>query len=623
MLTMLKGEQSKPYNIMSLDSEADEHGETYVWCVYGLVKGKEIKRTFEDRTKVVKYLFKQRHDHTILTGVNIAFDLNTLLGKDGFNWNCIYNMGRLITASPNKKDMNKLFHNRPDMHLKIMDLGNFILNTSLKGMADMFNITCHIDKHILEREGKEEMYKACMSHAKTGVLVMQELQKQILKLGGNIKVTGAASAMDLFRRKYLKPEFQIWDFKYDSSPYLREWDKGNLDQARADKTEYMKNIGRLAYVGGRCENFKLGLFNDCDYLDINSSYPFQMKTRTYPNMNTYRRRSGDQEILMKYIEEYEGEANISIKAPKLNIPFLHCKDEEDKLIFPLGTFGGWYTFPEIKKAVSLGYKITEVKEIAIFDRMESPFIEYVNDLMKLKKQPDTKQAAKLMMNGLSGKFGQLTPNTDKWEIVENTQDIEVDYKSFFDLNGLIWFYNAGLIEEKESEFRETAYPLIVAYITAWGRIQEYEAIEAIGFDKVYYMDTDSIIGDHEAIQAAIKAGKIKIDEKELGAYKLEHEGATVQIKGLKYYRIHDQKGYLDKEHSLNWTYHIKGVPSRCAAEHWQHGKSAYYRPRKIKTALRENKKVNEFIRVFHGDKVKRDNKRIFTGKNSIPKTVNL
>jgi hypothetical protein len=519
-------------------------------------------------------------------------------------------MGHLITASPSANEMDKCKFGRHSHHLKIIELGNFILNTSLKGMADMFGLTCHIDKHILGQDGNlEDMTKACMSHAKTGVLVFEELQKQLHHLGAHIKVTGPSTAMDTYRRYYLPTFGQIYDYRDDTGGSIRRFmQEGDIKKARFEMLKYIRTIGKSAYVGGRCENFGLGIFEHQDYLDINSSYPYQMKERVYPDMNSYRYRTGDLEALKLYMDELEGQAHITVRAPKnLSIPFLHHKREDGKLIFPTGEFTGWFTFPEVRKALEIGYKVLDVIEIATFERMKSPFVEYVDAMMKLKVQKETKQAAKLLMNGLSGKFGQMAPTEDRWREVEEGEDLsnyDPDNLHVLDAGGnnQVWLYDDSEREEEGDGFAETSYPLMVAYITAWGRIQEYEAMQAIGFDHVHYMDTDSIIADREAVQAAIKAGKIKIDKKELGAYDLEHEDITVEIKGLKNYRIYEDNNYV---------YKMKGIPSRYMAEMWRTGEAHMQVAIKRKTALRTGMRINTFIPMVKTEKVQRDNKRLF------------
>lgn len=609
LLTQLTGDTRKPYNVISLDTEADENGETYVYCVCGYYGKKRIQRVFYNREACVKFLFKRRWHNTVLTGLNLAFDLNTLYGRrNGFNWDSIMNMGRLITATPTKEERKKLNFRYASEYLKIIDLGNFILNMSLKTMAEKFCIEGHIDKHILGRDGdKKELTEACISHCWTGVEIFCEIQRKIQGLGGNVKLTGPATSLELYRRRYLKTEHQIFDHK----------PKGETEEEktkRENKIEYMKRIGRAAYAGGATQAFKLGLYNNVTYLDINSSYPFQMSERDFPDIDSYKRYTKDLSVsfLENLMENEEGEALIQIKTPDMLIPILYTKNEANKLIFPLGTLTGWYTYPEIKYSISLGYEIKEVYEIASFRRMESPFKEYVSDMMEYKKT--CKPVAKLLANGLSGKFGQRVPENDSWEICEFDKDIVVDNETYFSINGQLWKYNKDPVEKRDIDYMPYAYPLIVAYVTAWGRIQEHQAIMAIGPENVYYMDTDSIIADDKATKAAIDRGDIKIDPSELGAFDIEHKGATVDIRGEKYYRI--------REAGQPWTYHIKGVPSRVMAQHWKYRKCAYYRPRKIKTALRSGKKVNEFIRVFHGDRTL-PNKRIFSenGRSSKPLTV--
>ncbi len=576
----------------------------------GFYNGKEIKEVFKSRAKCVKFLFHRKWIHTILTGLNLAFDLNTLYGyNNSFNWHSIINMGKLITASPSKKEMEKRGFRSSDEYLKIIDLGNFIQNLSLKGMADVFKIDCHIDKHILGKDGtEEELTEACLSHCLTGVKIMEEIQNKIHHLGGNVKLTGPSTSLELFRRKYLKPEYQIYDFKKPGT------EKPEEKTERMKKVNYMKRIGKACYVGGRVEAFKLGLYNKVGYLDINSSYPYQMSKRTFPDIGSYKRYTENLtlEFLNSLIEKEEGQALIKIRSPGLKIPFLHTTDNNGKLIFPNGTLYGWYTFPEIEYAQKLGYKILEIDEIASFRRVESMFKDYVSDMMAYKAV--CKPVAKLLANGLSGKFGQKVPENDRWLLVEEGTDIKIDNKQFFSINGQIWEYLPAEEKPEEEAFKEFAYPLIIAYVTAWGRRQEHETIMALGPENVLYMDTDSIIAFQWAIDKAVKEGKIWLDPSELGAYDTEYTNATVEIHGEKYYRIH--------EAGKPWTYHIKGVPGRVSVDYWRYRKAVYYRPRKIKTALRSGLQVNEFMRIFHQDRTE-PGKRVYgpRGRDSEALTV--
>ena len=606
MLTKLLPTTERNYNIISLDTEADENGDTYVYCVAGFYQKKQIREVFHSRAACVKYLFHRKWYNTILTGLNLAFDLNTLYGvRDGFNWECINNMGKLITASPSKAEKKKRGFTKKHQYLKIIDLGNFIQNMSLKQMGGLFGYSAHIDKHILGRDGdKKELAEACLSHCLTGVHVMNEIQHKIHDLGGTLKITGSSTALDLYRRQYLPKEGQIYDF------FERGETEGEKKE-REEKVKYVKKIGKLAYIGGRTEAFKLGLYNNCIYLDINSSYPSQMDLREFPDINSYKRYTKNLSVdfLKELLENEEGQAFVRVQTPKMLIPFLHSNLENGKLIFPTGTLTNWYTYPELRYALKLGYKILDVYEIASFRRVpgKTLFGDYVPEMMKYKAT--CKPVAKLLANGLSGKFGQQVPEDDNWTILDSIEDIKIDNERYFSINGQIWKYEPAKEVREEFEFVNTAYPLIIAYVTAYGRIQEHETIMTIGPENVYYMDTDSIIADRSATLQAIDSGLIKIDKKELGAYDIEHDNITVDIRGEKYYRFHDS--------GKTWTYHIKGVPGYVSADYWLHRCAAYYRPVKIKTALRTGQKVNKFIRIYHSDKTKPE-KRIYHHRGSEP-----
>lgn len=141
VLKQLKGGDEEDFDIYSLDSE-DADGRTYVWCIYGLTaNGREIKKTFTNPKLVIDYLFRTVHRKTILTGLNLQYDLNTLRYRKGYDWIELTPNGRFITASPQPKDFkskknpNAIFRDRQD-YIKMIDLGNFIQGRSLKGMAE-------------------------------------------------------------------------------------------------------------------------------------------------------------------------------------------------------------------------------------------------------------------------------------------------------------------------------------------------------------------------------------------------------------------------------------------------------------------------------------------------------
>lgn len=611
MLLTRNGKPEQPRNTLSLDTE-DSDGVTYVWSVQGHYNGRPVNRVFkaDERQKVVKFLFQRRWLRTDLVGVNLDYDLNTLKYRGGFNWDCIYNMGKLISAFPRPVDDEK--YHLGGSGIRIIEMGNWVLNKSLKAMCDDFGISGHIDKHVLGRDGnKDEMIEACTSHALCGVLAWDFITAQIRQVDGRTKLTSSSAALDMFLKNHLKEEHQIYDFKGDYPSTLglkqRENDKDKIERARVSKLEHLKAISGLCYVGGRTEAYKTGLVTNVSAIDINSSYPFQMRNRVYPNMNTYKQLFPKLSEMEYLIHRFEGCAHVQVTAPNILIPLLHYH-ENGKLIFPHGTFSGWYSFPLLRTALENGYKINAVYEAAVFEKQHDFFKSYIDTMYSIKSDKSTKHVGKLLLNGLSGKFGQKTPSDAYYTLYEGKENVEIDYSKYFLFGEDVYVYTPP-VNDMQVEFSHTAYPLISAYVLDYARIYLWETMKIIGFDSCYYCDTDSIHADSDAIQSAVEAQKIAIHDTELGAWSYDYERGVVEIRGLKYYRYHAP--------GEPWTYKMKGVRASEQASYWLNKAIWSTRVRKIKTAMRTGKRVNEFFSYYRRDRAP-SSKRLFTNHSSQP-----
>ena len=620
MLKTLTWKPETPFNVLSLDSEADEAGITYVWCVWGHYKGHTVDRRFIEPSKVVKFLFKRRWIHTILTGVNLDFDLNTLKYKGGFNWDCHYNMGSLIFCTPPKKEKKKL----DGKAIHIIELGNWVLNTSLQKMCSMFGIKGHIDLHILDRDrgNIKEMEEACRSHAVCGALCFEYLQDQFHEIGGRMRVTMSASAMDIFRRHFLNENHQIYDYVGNEPKFFGLSDdatKKEIETARLEKISKMKQDTAMSYYGARTECFRKGVFWDVDVIDRNSSYPAEMIKIILPDHNRPRNYPKTKQGLTDALESSEGCAFVNIACPEnLLIPLLPVRNaKNNRLEFVSGQFDGWYTFIELRAALDNGYKINIIYEIYAFAPLEGFFTDYINHMYSMKLDKKTKIVGKLGMNGLSGKFGQQKPD-DSGYLLYDGNDINIlDNNNFFYYRGLVWEYVAK-DSEMEKEFVSTAYPLISAYILAGARVDLWHKMKAIGFKHILYCDTDSIYVAHEYLQAAVDRGDIEIDDKKLGAWAVEGLRGRMEIRGLKYYLY---SSFTDDAGNKNTKFVIKGVNGASQRRYWMNRSATLIRARKIRTSIRKGEPVNQFIPIFKRDRVV-DDKRLFDNKGmSKPKTL--
>ena len=270
-------------------------------------------------------------------------------------------------------------------------------------------------------------------------------------------MTLAQLAMDVFRTNYMKEPLPTY-------------------QSREE------NI-RKSYFGGRTEIFRLH-GEDLRYYDVKSEYPYVMKHKPMPigiPITNYDMK----------IDDY-GIAYATVTCPDdIYIPLLPHRGENGKLLFPTGTFDGWWCTPELKKAQEIGYKV-EVHWGYEFEQ-GNIFTEYVDAMYTIKAESKKGSPmyliSKLLMNSLYGKFGQRREREELVIFPTDTAGMEpIDFYAETE----IW------VKKKESQSKHIL-PAIASFVTSYGRLRIYEAIEealAKGGD-VYYTDTDSLVTDVE------------------------------------------------------------------------------------------------------------------------------
>lgn len=270
-----------------------------------------------------------------------------------------------------------------------------------------------------------------------------------------------------------------------------------------DNFSLIKNIDnnelRSGYFGGRCEVFKRYI-KDGYYYDFNSLYPSVMKEFEYPIGDYTITRLPKSDLFISKIE--------FVCPDNIEIPVLPMK-VNNKLIFGTGKGSGVYTSVEINKALEKGYKINFIKTYN-FSSKKKLFEGYVDYFYKIKKNASKNSAkyqiAKLYLNSLYGKFGQHSKrdnyiiNPDN-EWINNNMDFElVEGSKDFLLFKKEYYYNNIWVN----------LPIIM-FITSYARIKLYEIFEKIGFNNVYYCDTDSIITSIE-LPASLEIGDVKLED---------------------------------------------------------------------------------------------------------------
>jgi len=279
-------------------------------------------------------------------------------------------------------------------------------------------------------------------------------------LGATVKKTIASTAMSLYRNKYL------------DSVYYQGTEESLLEQFNA-------------FYGGRTEAFKRGYISECNYYDINSLYPSVMHDYVYPDVNTIRITH---ENSIRYISSFEGISHVKVYCPYMTYPVLPYK-KNHKILFPVGTFEGWYTHIELRKAIEKGYVIQSVYKTYYTTKTCTPFVSYVSDvyqkrLLYQQEGSPMELVTKLLLNGLYGKFGQ--------RFIDRENAVHVDSMTKEQLQRYDTIERVGdyFITKERTKPAGFCIPLWACYITAYARLRLYDYIERYN---PIYCDTDSII----------------------------------------------------------------------------------------------------------------------------------
>lgn len=403
-------------------------------------------------------------------------------------------------------------------------------------------------------------------------MCIDRFQTMLNALGAKMQGTAPATAMDLFRRRFLGKSTIYLNRHFEPCKELhlppvhrpqvastRAWLGGNkvllpgkryriwpnapgtklplrIDELPEDE-EICKGCGheflQEFMQGGRSEIFRLR-GRHLRYYDVNSHYPNCMLEKMPVGKATVFERG-----------ESDSEEDIRRRAKSL-IGFVHCKAwipestylpplpvrTADKLLFPTGTVVGHWTTAELEALWEVGGKIVEVYRQAWFQG-EHVFNEYIASMYALRQKdhPDFSDGlsyiAKLMMNALFGKFA--TKVERKRLVVLATREA---YARGLQFSGYA-FEDAppSIFAEKITIDPDYRAPAISAYITSLGRVRLWRILSkvlALG-GHVHYCDTDSGVCDVDL--------PAELQGKNLGQLKLEHRIQSAEFARPKLYQI--------------------------------------------------------------------------------------
>jgi len=376
-------------------------------------------------------------------------------------------------------------------------------------------------------------------------------QEEVKALGATMGNTLASTAMNVFRQVYLTEEYL--------TPF-----------------EYRNNYTRSGFYGGRVENFVRGWWSGVKVVDINSAYPFVMKTGQFPHPNHLRGPTED--ISLHEIMSYEGVADVEIEVPRMYIPPLPFR-HSDRLIFPYGIFRGHYTFVELRKLLEVGGRIRQIYSGIYSTQVCNPFIRYVEDLynrrMEHKKSGSPYEITyKYLLNGLYGKFAQRSDTGLKKLRPLTEEDNDLPEGSII--------YDIGDMEfiAEDVTYPQPCYVNVLwgAYITAYLRLRIFDLLSQYQ-EVVVYVDTD---GFHslDTVQPTEVLGGLKIE-----------------VEATKGLYVAPKEYLLMGEDNKPITSKAKGVKEDARPAYLLDGRGAFWRPVGLREAFVRHLAPSTWIQV--------------------------
>jgi len=414
----------------------------------------------------------------------------------------------------------------------IIDSNKFILKFRIDSTTFIFCDSCNFVKISLKKIGeavgipklevdfKDVPDEELEIYCRRDVEIVREFIIQIVKFVklndlGCFKYTVAGLAFNAYRHRFMQKQIIIH----------------NNDKAIA--------LERKSYRGGRNEAFWIGKIpcREIYKLDINSQYPFVMKSFKYPVRLISYWKTDNMHYLQDAMSKYDVIANVNIT---INEPAIAVK--ADRLLFPIGTFDVALTMPELMYVKNVG-KINSVSEYACY-ATDNIFNDYVDWFYKMRKYFDEEHQnafsymCKLYLNSLYGKFGE---KYTIWDNVEMDFNGEVGIIDVFNFNDKTKSTYLVIGDEAYKKIGDTeahnSFPAIASYVTSYARMYLYNLMRIADLKNVYYVDTDSLFTN----KAGYDNLKPYINKLELGMLKLESVHSEIIIHGCKDYIIDGKK----------------------------------------------------------------------------------
>lgn len=359
-----------------------------------------------------------------------------------------------------------------------------------------------------------------------------------------------------------------------------------------------------AIRGARVELFCAGGSGRIAYTDINSLYPWCM-TQLFPDcvqvLPIYKRLDGF------YLDGFGiADCDVHVNTRETVAP-LPWRDDDGRLLFPVGKFSGVWTLAELRNAVRFGgCKILKIRSIIGSKTAKPYYRDYIIDKYNRRleaKTPAENQFWKLLMNNLYGRLAIGDEISRSMLLTDENKD---------DPDGLP--YGRKILCTCKTPLPAFTNYMHAAHVLSYARIALFGFLKRIPERDLIYCDTDSII--------FFCKDKLPFDcSSILGEMKLEKMGVHCEPYLPKVYTFTDQTRKTD--------YKAKGVPKTKAKIFIETGKAEYDMPFKLRESIKfyhkgeiigGERKLSVWRKVSKQMNAVYDKKRKF-GKYFLPKIL--
>jgi len=532
---------------------------------------------------------------------NLDFDLSKLV-KESCDYFTL--TGKPIFEIDYKKSLiiNNRFHTAKISGSPVIFRDLYpLVNTSLDKACKDFQLTTR--KMELPIKDKDKYFREVSPHCPD---LQQYLKQDVLSTWELLYTLQGLSGLEM--EKFIKcptlASLAMAIYRQTSPAEFKEIKESYLDK---EQEEFIRN----AYHGGRTEIFKHRLEDGGYHYDINSLYPHVMETNQYPTgraMMLRRDMSIEQKTTMFWktrecmdlFSHYFVHAKVHV--PKQHVGPLPYRDKRG-LIFPIGTFTGYFCSPELEYAItSCDVEVLEVYDIIAFGKQAYLFDKFIQTQkqIKLTSEGAKRTFSKLIQNSLYGKFG-MGRHRETHELHTPAREAALRKKGTT-IAITNTYNNNHLITYIKLAFADYIRPQYAALITSYARVELLKKLRGIPPEHLYYCDTDSIVSgipfEEEEVNPKIY-GKWKLERNICeGIYVLpklyaERDASTgeevLKSKGIvkDYQQNVTYRNYLDYYQSM-----VAGVNHILYGE-FHHMK--YYQRRKLMSAIKSASNIEEKI----------------------------